>query len=897
MTSPSDKIAETTPPPYHQLTAKQALEAVEGRAEGLDEAQVKQRLEQFGHNHLTLSKPLPRWRLLVRQFHNLLIYVLLAAAVATALLQHWVDTAVILGVVVINGLIGFIQEGKAEKALEAVRNLLAPKATVIRADQQQVIDAAELVPGDIILFKSGDRIAADARLLDTKELRIDEALLTGESVPVDKELEPIEGDPAIAERSNMVWSGTLVAAGKGKAVVIGTGKNTEIGRVSELLAGVTSLTTPLLRQLEKFGRQLTIGIAAMAAACFALGYWWQDYSASEMFMAAVGLAVAAIPEGLPAVVTIILALGVQKMAGSNAIVRRLPAVETLGSVTVICSDKTGTLTRNEMTATALQLHQQKHDIGGTGYNTDGAINPAPGEDAQMLMRTAMLCNDAALKQEGETWQVQGEPTEMALALVAVKGGMDPNQEEQQWPRKDVIPFESKHKYMATLHHHQSDGSAVILMKGAPEAVLERCSQQLQADGEQPLDADYWQQAVDQLARSGLRTLALAQKSVTTDTALSHDELEGCTLLGLIGLIDPPRPEAIEAVAMCQRAGIQVKMITGDHAGTATAIAQQLGMQEGAALTGKELDAMDENQLRDCVQDTAIFARVSPENKLQLVTALQKQGHVVAMTGDGVNDAPALKRADIGVAMGNRGTEAAKEASEIVLADDNFASIGKAVKQGRTVYANIQKSITFIAPTNGGQALTILAAVLVGMTIPVTPLHILWVNMVTAVTLALALAFEHSEPDIMQQPPRNPKAGLVSGFMLWRIAFVSVLIVGMTFGLFHWALAQGAELATARTLAVNTIVVLEIFYLFNARFLTASSMSIQGLIGNIYCWYAVAAVVILQLLFTYSPWLQTLFDTRAISWQMWMIMVTGGVWLFMLIELEKWVIRRYLHRQA
>ncbi|WP_111640349.1 cation-translocating P-type ATPase [Marinimicrobium alkaliphilum] len=875
------------PQRYYSLEIDAALADVKSTSEGLSQAQAQQRLHRYGPNRLETVKPLPRWRLFLRQFHNLLIYVLIAAAFGTALLQEWIDTAVIIAVVIINGLVGFIQEGKAEKALAAVRDLLAPHAYALRDGNLTDLEATELVPGDIVQLKAGDRVPADIRLLEVNNLKADEALLTGESLPVEKATDALDGDLAVADQNNMLWSGTLVSSGRGRGLVVATADNTELGRINAMLSNVSSLQTPLLRQLQVFGKQLTFVIVGLAIIAFALGFWIQDYEAREMFMAAVGLAVAAIPEGLPAVVTITLALGVQTMARRNAIVRRLPAVETLGSVTVICSDKTGTLTRNEMTATCLQLHEQAYTISGTGYGSKGHIEPTLSDDAQLMLRTALRCNDTTLSKADKGWKAEGAPTEMALALAAVKGGLNPETLAKQWQRMDMIPFDSAHKFMAVLDRDTDSSEQLILMSGAPEVLMQRCTHARIDGTDHPLKEDDWHQLIDKLANEGLRTLALAIKTASPDRReLSMDDLEEVTLLGLVGIIDPPRDEAITAIAACRSAGIQVKMITGDHAGTAKAIGKQLGIPSDEAITGKTLDAMSERELRDCAENTHIFARVSPENKLQLVTALQAQGEVVAMTGDGVNDAPALKRADIGVAMGKKGTEVAKEASEIVLADDNFASIERAVEEGRTVYANIRKSIAFIAPTNGGQALVILAAILIGMTIPVTPVHILWVNMVTAVTLALALAFEATEKDTMQQPPRNPQAGLIDGFMLWRIIFVSLIIVTFTFGLFTWVQAQGADLATARTVAVNTIVVLEIFYLFNSRFMTASSLSFDALRGNPYCWYAVGAVLVLQLLFTYLPWAQAVFDTRAISPGLWGLMAIGGVILFLLVELEK-----------
>ncbi len=885
---------------WHAESAESVLAGLEAGRNGLSSAQVDERLARHGRNQLPPPKKRSALLRFLLQFHNVLIYVLLAAAVVTALLGHWIDSGVILGVVVINAIIGFLQEGKAERALEAIRDMLSPHAQVLRDGRRQDIDAADLVPGDIVYLASGDRVPADLRLVEIKSLRIEEAVLTGEALAVEKQVNAVDATAALGDRASMAWSGTLVAYGQGVGVVAATGAATEIGRISTMLADVQELTTPLLRQLAVFGHWLTGAILAIAAFAFAFGTLLRDYSVDEMFLAAVGLAVAAIPEGLPAIMTITLAIGVQAMARRSAIIRRLPAVEALGSVTVICSDKTGTLTKNEMTVQEVVTAGSRFQVSGTGYAPHGGFSLDAREvdlDAYPELvdigRVAMLCNDAVLEAENNQWKLTGDPTEGALITLGMKAGMDGKSARETLPRTDVIPFESEHRFMATLHHDH-DGHAFVLLKGAPERVLELCRTQRQDGEDGPIDANHWHVAMEAAAGRGMRLLALAIKAGEDhrrDLTFADVEAGGFTLLAVLGIADPPREEAIRAVADCRAAGIRVKMITGDHIATASAIGAQLGLAEQVhALTGADIEKMDEATLRQAVKDTEIFARASPEHKLRLVEAMQANGDVVAMTGDGVNDAPALKRADVGVAMGMKGTEAAKEASEMVLADDNFASIAAAVEEGRTIYDNIRKAIVFILPTNGGQAGVLVAAILLGLQLPITPVQILWVNMVTAVTLALALAFEPPERDIMRRPPRNPGEALLSPFMLWRVAFVSALLVAGSLGLFLWELQRGASLEVARTATVNLLLLGEVFYLFNCRRLTASVLSWDGLTGNRWVLLAIVIMIGLQMLFTYWPTMHTLFHSAPLDAPTWgRILVFGGV-LFFIVELEKRIAR-------
>jgi magnesium-transporting ATPase (P-type) len=945
-------------PTWHHQPATAALAALESRPDGLSEAEARERLARFGPNRLTPPKrrgPLMRFLL---QIHNVLIYVLIGAAGVTAFLGEWVDTGVILGVVLINAFIGFIQEGKAEKSLDAIRNLLSPRATLIRDGHRREVPAEELVPGDIVLLVSGDKVPADLRLIETRNLRLEEAALTGESEPVEKAVAPVAANAPIGDRTCLAYSGTLVVFGQGRGLVVATGDQTEIGRIGRLLASVAAVTTPLLKQMAVFGQWLTVAITALAAFALGFGMLVHDQGAADMFLAAVGIAVAAIPEGLPAIMTITLALGVQRMAARRAIVRRMPAVETLGAVTVICSDKTGTLTKNEMTVRRLITADQVVAVGGTGYAPHGSFSvgdrelaePAAVPELRELGRAALLCNDASLREVDGHWRLEGDPTEGALVTLGRKLGLDPRFEAAALPRLDVIPFESQHRFMATLHHDHH-GHAFAYVKGAPEEVLVRCARQRQAGEDQPLRRAWWQERMEALARDGQRVLALAFAPLPNgQRELDFADLEGgLTLLGLAGIMDPPREEAIVAVANCQAAGIRVKMITGDHAVTAQAIGTAMGIGTGmgrgtadprgtppvpgrpdpdsassapltpaihpragsaaadlaqfpasgarGVLTGAELEELDERALQAAVAHTDVFARASPEHKLRLVQALQANGEVVAMTGDGVNDAPALKRADVGVAMGHKGTEAAKEAAEMVLADDNFATIEAAVEEGRTVYDNLRKAVIYVLPVSAGQAAMVLVAVLLGTTLPITPVQILWVNMVTAVTLSLAFALEKPEPDIMRRPPRDPATPLVDGFMLWRIGFVTLLMALASYGLFLWEEALGAPVEVARAVAVNALVVAEMFYLFNCRRLHGSILNREGFLGNPLALQAIAFLLVLQLGYTYLPLMQSLFHTAPIAAGAWLRILVAGILLLLIVEGEKALISRWTNQRA
>ena len=886
---------------WHAKPVDLVLAGMSAGRDGLSSEEAGRRRARFGPNLLPPPKrrgPLQRFAL---QFHNLLIYVLLAAGVVTASLGHWVDTGVIGGVVLINALIGFLQEGKAERALEAIRGMLPLRAQVLRDGRRHEVPAEDLVPGDVVFLASGDKVPADLRLLDVHSLRVDEAVLTGESMPVEKGVDAVGADALLGDRTCLAYSGTLVTYGQGVGVVTATGGGTEIGRICALLAEVQELTTPLLRQMAVFGQWLTWAIVGIAGAAFAFGTLLRDYAAGEMFLAAVGLAVAAIPEGLPAIMTITLAIGVQRMARRNAIIRRLPAVETLGAVTVICSDKTGTLTRNEMTVQRVVTARHKFEVTGSGYAPRGGFVLSGGEvvvdaypELREIGRAALLCNDSALHCDEGEWRLSGDPTEGALLALGMKAGLDAAFEREAMPRTDVIPFESVHRFMASLHHDHA-GHAVTYLKGAPERVIALCGGEHDAGEARPFQRDAWGERVDAMAAAGMRLIALAMRAEPEPRrTLTFGDVEGggFTLLAVLGLADPPREEARAAVAACRSAGIGVTMITGDHAVTARAIGAQLGLADaGTAVTGADIEQLSDAELAIAAERARIFARAAPEHKLRLVQAMQSRGAVIAMTGDGVNDAPALRRADVGVAMGRKGTDAAKEAAEMVLADDNFASIVAAVEEGRTVYDNLRKAIVFILPTNGGEAGMVLIAILLGMVLPITPVQILWVNMITAVTLALAIAFERPEADIMRRPPRDPREPLLSGFLIWRIAFVSALLVAGSLGLFLWEEARGATLEAARTAAVNVLVVGEIAYLFNCRHLRGSVLSLEGLLGNRWVLNATGVLLAFQLAFTYLPPVQSLFGTAAIDLAAWSRIAVFGLCLFLIVEAEKQLMRR------
>ncbi|HEY7247400.1 MAG TPA: HAD-IC family P-type ATPase [Xanthobacteraceae bacterium] len=866
---------------------------------GIEPAEAERRLQTYGANRLPEGKkrgPLMRF---LSQLNNILVYVLLGAGFTKLMLNLWVDAAIIFGVVILNALLGFIQEGKAEKALESIRNMFSAEARTLRGGETRMIPAEQLVPGDIVFLESGDKIPADLRLVDAKNLRTEEAALTGESVPADKSTDPVSDNATVGDRDCMAFSGTMVVSGRGTGVVVATGSDTELGRINQLLASVSALETPLLRQIKKFGYVITAVIGVVAALVFAYGKWVKGMDFVELFQAVVGIAVSVIPEGLPAIITITLAIGVQRMAQRNAIIRRLPAVETLGSVSRICSDKTGTLTLMEMMVVSAVTAESAYQVTGNGYAPKGEVNkdgkPAGKEPVLGLMgRVSMLCNDAELFEEEGAWKVEGDPTEGALYPFASKLGLDRKTEQAALPRIDAIPFESEHKFMATLHK-AAKGKVLLFVKGAPEVILDHCDRQQMSGGPpKPIDRQHFMSASDKLAGQGERVLALAwleDPGVKAGSLAPADLPKNLVLLGLIGLLDPPRREAVEAVHECHGGGIRVTMITGDHKITAAAIAKKLGIGDGrTAITGAEIEEMNEAALHEKVREVDVFARASPEHKLRLVKAIQANKQIVAMTGDGVNDAPALKKADIGVAMGIKGTEVTKEAAGMVLADDNFASIGAAVKEGRTVYNNVEKAILFMLPTNVAQALVIMVAIFLGFTMPITAPQVLWVNMVTSVALGLVISFEPHELDVMSRPPRAVERPILTGFGIWRVVFVGSALLAITLWAFFWMKSHGASDQLARTVAVNMITIGQVFYLLNSRYLLDSSLSPRAHLGNKYLPLGIGAVVILQLLFTYAPPLQRIFDNEAIPLWVWPWLILGGLVFFLVVETEKLIIR-------
>jgi Ca2+-transporting ATPase len=890
---------------WHHLSVREVPRHLDSNLEtGLTSADAAKRQERFGPNELKGKpgkSPLVRFLL---QFNQPLLYILLIAGAIKAFLGEWVNAWVIWGVTLINAIIGFVQESKAESAIAALASSVQTDATVLRDGQKVKIPSTELVPGDLVLLTSGDKVPADLRLVSARNLQVNESALTGESIAVEKGTQPLDQDAPLAERTNMAYAGSFVTFGQGRGIVVAIGEATETGRISQLMEQKTNLSTPLTRKFDKFSRTLLYIILGVAALTFAVGLGYGN-SWVSMFEAAVALAVSAIPEGLPAVVTITLAIGVSRMARRHAIVRKLPAVETLGGATVICSDKTGTLTENQMTVQAIYAGGQHYAVSGAGYAPEGEIlldeEPVEPNSSPVLLeclKAGLLCNDSHLEEKDGQWQAIGDPTEGALIAVANKVGLTQPDLEREMPRLDVIPFESEFQYMATLHEKgtgdwglrtrkESSQSRTIYVKGSVEALLPRCQKMLDENGKlMPVEQQAVHRQVDAMAHQGLRVLAFAMKPVPdTQNSLDHADIEeGMIFIGLQGMIDPPRKEAIRAVQACQDAGIQVKMITGDHAGTARAIASRMGLNKNGevlAFTGQELAELDKQELATAVEDGTVFARVAPEQKLHLVEALQSKGEIVAMTGDGVNDAPALKQADIGIAMGQAGTEVAKEASDMILTDDNFASIEAAVEQGRTVYRNLQKAIAFILPVNGGESMTILISVLLARELPILSLQVLWLNMVNSIAMTVPLAFEPKSERVMQQPPRNPNEPLLNRRLLKRILVISAFNWILIFGVFEWIKATTGNIDLARTMAIQALVVGRIFYLLSISQLGSAIVNkLQGIIEQISDALAIgigiACTVILQVIFSQWSLMNDLFYTAPLNVNQWLLCLLIGL---------------------
>ncbi len=899
----NSREAEVFPGGWHAKTEIEVRNLLASDLEkGLTDPEISKRQREYGPNLVSSKAGSPPWFRFLLQFHQPLVYLLLAAGTITASLGEYVDSTVIFGVVLINAIVGFIQEAKAEKAIEALSRLVVTAATVRRGGRKSRVASSELVPGDVVLLQSGDVVPADLRLTLVMSLQVDESALTGESMPAQKVSSTLAPMTSLADRHNLAFAGTHVTSGQAEGIVFAIGNASETGRIAGMLASTVELSTPLTRKITAFSRLLLWLILGLGALGFVVGVM-RGEAAVDMFMASVALAVGAIPEGLPAAVTIVLAIGVSRMARRRAIVRKLPAVETLGATTVICSDKTGTLTENQMTVQRIFAGRKIYTLTGTGYDPAGdvldgdGLNVADPEQHPALsecLRAGVLCNDSELTLADGRPHILGDPTEAALLVAGAKGGLIHAEAVEAAPRLDMIPFESEHMFRATLH---GGGAARTIYKvGAVERLLERCSDQLEEDGSlAPLDAAEIHQKVEAFAADGLRVLALARRHVGDNhDELSHENVrEGLTFLGLQGMIDPPRKEAVAAVAICRQAGIRVKMITGDHAITARAVALQIGLADKIAdglriVTGRELGDVSDEDLPDLAMTTEVFARVAPEQKLRLVRALQSRGQIVAMTGDGVNDAPALKQSDIGIAMGITGTDVAKGAADIILTDDHFATIAAAVEEGRGVFDNLRKFIIWTLPTSLGEGCIILVAILSGLTLPVLPVQLLWVNMTTALLLGLMLVFEPKEPGLMKRPPRDPAKPLLTFPLFMRTGLVTLIMIGGAYWLFHYELSiAGETLAEARTAVVNVVVAVETAYLFCCRSLSRSIFHI-GIWTNRFAFIGAATMIAAQVLFTYAPVMNRLFHSTPLSMESWLRIAAVAVAAFIAVESEKWL---------
>jgi Ca2+-transporting ATPase len=876
---------------WYQQNHQQVLDALQSAESGLSSQEAQKRLVQYGPNKLAEEEQISRLTTLLHQFTSPLIYLLMIAAMITFLLHEYIDTGVILAVVIINAIIGFTQEIKAEESVRALKQLVVARARVIRDGHEQEVDATGLVPGDLVLLASGVRVPADLRLLHTNELRIDEALLTGESLPAEKTIDPILVENLVpADQTNMAFMGTAVVNGRARGLVVATGHQTLLGGIAGEVQTMKQIKAPIQVTIERFARTVGLLVMGTSTLLFFVGLLMGN-SVKEMFLTAVAAAVGAIPEGLPIVVTITLAVGVSRMARQNAIIRKLPAVETLGSTTTICSDKTGTLTKNEMTVTRLFDGHRNYEVTGSGYAPEGTLQHAgvpvkPDGALQRLLQIGLLCNESDLYQKEETWLVDGDPTEAALIVSAMKGGLLPETEQELLPRHDLIPFESERAWMATLHRQQD--KSLIFVKGAPERLMEICD----------LTAEECSGLLEQAAgyaAQGMRVLALAWKECAKEQEkLTVDEIKtGFRFAGLQGMLDPPRPEAIAAIKGCKRAGARVVMITGDHGVTALAIAQELGIADQASrvLTGSELEVMSDDELFSLVGDVAVFARVSPQHKLRITQQLVRKGEIVAMTGDGVNDAPALKSAHIGIAMGITGTDVAREASDMVLADDNFASIFSAIKEGRIVFDNLRKVVFFLIPTGVADIFSIVAAVVLGLPLPFIPAQILWINLVTNGMQDVALAFEPAEKGVLNRPPRPKDEGIFSRLLIQRTILVGAVITSGVIFTFTQALKAGASLEHARTVAVTTMVFFQFFQAWNSRSETESVFSINPF-SNPILFYSMIAAFFAQLAVLYAPPLQWVFRTVPLSWQDWIKIIAVSSLVLLAVELDKWLRKRF-----
>jgi Ca2+-transporting ATPase len=906
-------LSDVSQEAWHSQPTEEVLQSLDvNDASGLSLDEVKKRQGQYGLNQITPKKGVPSWQRFLLQFHQPLIYILLVATGTTLFLHEWVDAAVIFAVVLINAIVGFLQESKAIQALDALSRSMTSSVSVVRGGKEQHVDSTELVPGDIVIISSGDKVTADMRLIQNKDLQVNESPLTGESVPVEKKIEPLDTNTVLADRVNMIYAATFVTYGRGTAVVVATGDKTEVGKISELISTAKNLETPLTTKIAHFSHYLLYIILGLSLLTFVVGLL-RGQTFVDMFMAVVALAVGAIPEGLPAAVTITLAIGVSRMAKRHAIIRKLPAVETLGSTGVICSDKTGTLTENKMTVREIFCGGKNYYVSGSGYSFEGRIEDDAKKEAtaddlalRECVTAGFLCNDSRIVEKDGSFQVEGDPTEGALIVAAEKSRYLFSGELPSLARKDSIPFESEYQYMATLHRAKDkENEGIVYVKGSVEKILAKCVTMLTVGGDTvDLDKKEIERQVQTMAAKGLRVIAFARRESTKET-IDHDDIAGAlTFLGLQGMIDPPRAEAIDAVRRCHSAGILVKMITGDHVITAKAIAEQLnlttavGEKESAdivALSGVELEGLSDEALQQTVHDASVFARVTPEQKLRLVKAIQARGYIVAMTGDGVNDAPALKQANIGIAMGQTGTEVAKEAADMVLMDDNFASIEAAVEEGRCVFDNLRKFIVWALPTNLGEALAIMIAIFGGFMLPIAPVQLLWINMTTALCLGMMLAFEVKETDLMERPPQNPETPIMTPDLVFRTVMVGVLLALGVFGLFIFERRSGLSIAEARTAAVGVLVIGELFYVFNCRSLTRSPFSL-GFFSNGLLILGVFTMIGLQLIFTYVPFMNQFFHSAPISFAAWIRITLVGVLIYIVVEIEKWLTKLLLRQK-
>ncbi|MFU2314755.1 cation-transporting P-type ATPase [Rahnella sp. PCH160] len=887
---------------WYQISGNDAMSRLETREAGLSQQVAAERLKEFGPNALPEKQTKSALMRFLAHFNDVLIYILLAAAVVTGAMGHWVDTLVILGVAVINAMIGFLQENSAEKSLKSIQNMLSSQAVVFRDGQIQTLNADQLVPGDIVQLRPGDKIPADLRIVSAHNLQVEEAILTGESTVVTKTARTIDDEVMIGDRHNLLFSGTMISGGTATGVVYATGKDTELGHINQMMSSIEPQRTPLLQQIDKLGKGIFALILLMMAFLFVFAFILRDMPLGELLLSLISLAVASVPEGLPAIISIILSLGVQSMARNHAIIRKLPTVETLGSMTVICSDKTGTLTMNEMTVKAVILADRAYHVEGESYQPKGRITDATTQQQIDVINTPVLntfimavdiCNDSQLIQDNKGhWGITGGPTSGALKVLAAKCTLNTGKVESL----DKIPFDSKHKYMSTLQ--RINGKTQLFVTGAPDVLFSLAKFELTENGVKPFRREYWEEEMARYARQGLRMVAAAFKEEPVINGdLSHDDLQqDLVFAGIAGMMDPPRPEAIDAIAQCQQAGIRVKMITGDHQETAMAIGKMLGIgNSGDSITGNQLEHMDDAELAIAASQYDIFARTSPEHKLRLVKALQENGEVVGMTGDGVNDAPALKQADVGIAMGIKGTEVTKEAADMVLTDDNFTTIASAVKEGRRVYDNLKKTILFILPTNLAQGLLIILAILAGAVIPLTPVQILWMNMATSTTLSFGLAFEPAEKGMMRRRPREPGQHVLDLHAVWRIAFVGILIACSAFILEAWMQPLGYSSDLIRTVLLQTLVTAQWVYMFNCRVMDRFPLSREVFV-NKGLWIVSGVLLVLQLALIYLPFMNHLFGTVPLPLKFWGITLLVGAMIFVIVEIEKWLVNRFIRKK-